>query len=594
MSPRAKPLQILMVEDNRSMAAVFKEMLVHTGLNYGLTIAENGKDAIALAELEDFDCVLLDYELPDMNARDILRKLQPNENFTSPVIILTAHTWEKLATDVLSLGAIDFITKSECSPEILTRSIVYAISRRRYQADKKHHDQASISAQLESAAQEVNFLSNYDKLTNLPNRELFLNDLEKAISRAQRHKLLISLLYIDIDNFKQINDTYGHEQGDKVLVLVGHRLQAAIRKNDVLCRIGEDEFALYLDNTCADTDAAIVAEKIQCLLAAPIDLEGHDFYICCSIGIAHQSKQVANASMLITNAQTAMFAVKANGKNSFTYYSKEMTSRVIRRFYIEREIRKSLANNEFELLYQPKIDLASGQMAGAEALLRWRHPIDGYIGPGEFIPIAEESDLILEIDDWVFNKVVQQIKQWETEGLSVPVISFNVPSREFQRGDLCGKISASLQRYGVKGQQIELEVTERLLVEHNESNQRMMTKLKKQGVIISIDDFGTGYSSFSYLLQFPCDVIKIDKSFVDEIPKSHTHCMIVESIIILAHKLGLKAVAEGVENEAQYHFIKEAGCDQIQGYYFSRPVSVDSLREKVVAMNSPPDSVNSR
>ena len=570
-----------MVEDDRVTSSTIQESLSHTGLNVTVTTAGTGKESIRLLSERIFDCVLLDYELPDMNAIDILQTVHANDTLFSPVIILTGNSCGKLPTNLLTLGAIDYITKSECSPGNLKRSIIYAISQRKYKSTNIVSNTSDISVRPEKVRNKTGFISSPDKITQLPSQEEFLSVIEQSIARATRHKLQISLLYIDIDNFKHINDAYGHAVGDKVLALISQRLRAAIRKNDVLCRYCEDEFALYLDHINTDIDSAITANKIMKILSVPITVENHDFHISCSIGISHQPQNDDDPKTLLSHAQTAMRMVKSNGKNSFIYYSNEMTDRAKHRIYIEHEIRKALVSNEFYMLYQPKIDINTTAMIGAEALIRWNHPVDGPISPLEFIPIAEDSDLILKIDNWVFDNVINQVRHWENCGLTVPVISINVPSREFQRNVLVDKILSVLKKHQVSGKKIELEVTERLLVESNESNHRMLSQLHDIGITISIDDFGTGYSSLSYLVQFPCDVIKIDKSFIDKTPHSHDNCMIVESIVILAHKLGKKVVAEGVETEEQYQYIKSIGCDQVQGYYFSKPLTTECFKNKI-------------
>jgi diguanylate cyclase (GGDEF)-like protein len=581
-----KTLQILMVEDDRVMCAVIQEMLAHTDLKLAVTTTDSGVGAVQLYKEKRFDCVLLDYELPDLNAKEILKQIGPEQCSQSPVIILTGHTWQNLATDVLSLGAIDFITKSECSPEKLQRSIIYAISRAQYQTDRNQDECSEISSKLVSAPQTVDYLSNYDTLTKLPNRDCFLSSVESAIARGSRHQLQISLLYIDIDNFKHVNDTYGHAIGDKVLISISSRIRSAVRKNDAVCRIGEDEFALCLEHSNCETGASNVAEKINQYLETPIAVGDHEFYVTCSIGIVCHTEENDHCCALLTKAQAAMFAVKKGGKNAYAYYSDEMTQRAKHRLNMEREIRKALVNNEFNLHYQPKIDIRTEKIVGAEALIRWKHPSDGVIAPIDFIPIAEDCDLILEIDDWVFNNVIRQIRRWEDADFDVPVISINVPSREFQRGNLVKKLLANLQQHQIAGKRIELEVTERLLVDNTQNNKNIFEQLKDLGAHIAIDDFGTGYSSLSYLLQFPCDVIKIDKSFIDKIPQSQENCTIVESIVMLAKKLGKTVVAEGVETKEQYQYICEIGCDQVQGFYFSEPLTAYAFRERYIKEKS--------
>ncbi|EDQ01454.1 sensory box/GGDEF domain/EAL domain protein [Shewanella benthica KT99] len=280
-------------------------------------------------------------------------------------------------------------------------------------------------------------------------------------------------------------------------------------------------------------------------------------------------------------AQTAMLSVKKNGKNSFVYFSNEMTIKAKKRLYLEQEVRLALANDDFHMVYQPKIDVKTQRITGAEALIRWHHPKNGIIPPNEFIPVAEQSDLILKLDSYILDKVINQISRWQKEGLEVPVISVNIPSREFQRGDLVASVQDTLRKYQVVGNRLEIEITERLLMDHCEDNIKILNRLKDLDIHISVDDFGTGYSSLSYLVQFPCDVLKIDKSFIDQLPQSKDNCKIVEAIIMLAHKLGKSVVAEGVETEVQYQYLSALGCDQIQGYYFYKPLNKNDFAIKL-------------
>ncbi|MCL1064024.1 EAL domain-containing protein [Shewanella benthica] len=568
-----KPLSILLVEDNRAMSAVIIELLSHTQLSLSVTSTDSGQGALDQLNANRFDCVLLDYELPDYNANEVLKRLQGKRQLSMPIIILTGHSQAKLANDVLALGAIDFITKSECSPEKLKRAITYAISRNQFRISQADEEKAQISRLLDTATAETAHLLNYDRLTQLPNRELFKVYLNKSIARACRHQLNVCLLYIDIDNFKCINDSLGHDLGDKALISFCHRLQSIIRSNDALCRVGEDEFAIYLDFIENECDAAIVAEKIIRLTGIPIEIDNHDIYLYCSIGICYHSNYTGDSETLLSNAQTAMLSVKKNGKNSFVYFSNEMTTKAQKRLYLEQEVRLALANDDFHMVYQPKIDVKTQRITGAEALIRWHHPKNGVIPPNEFIPVAEQSDLILKLDSYILDKVINQISRWQKEGLEVPVISVNIPSREFQRGDLVTSVQDTLRKYQVAGNRFEIEITERLLMDHCEDNIKILNRLKDLEIHISVDDFGTGYSSLSYLVQFPCDVLKIDKSFIDQLPQSKDNCKIVEAIIMLAHKLGKSVVAEGVETEVQYQYLSALGCDQIQGYYFYKPLN---------------------
>ncbi|WP_076414723.1 EAL domain-containing protein [Shewanella sp. UCD-KL12] len=580
------PLKILLVEDNRTMSAVIQELSAHTQLAINITTTQTGKGAFEQLNSSEFDCVLLDYELPDCNACQLLKKLQTSLLLKSPIIILTGHTQDMLAKNLLSLGATDFITKSECSPEKLHRAITYAISRVEFRNLQVENEKAIIYKKLDSATAEADYLLKYDQLTKLPNRELFKTSVNQGIARARRHKLNVCLLYIDIDNFKSINDTFGHRTGDQALIAISQKLESTIRTNDALCRIGEDEFAIYLDFTQHENGAAIVAEKILKETKSPLHINGNELYISCSIGITYHSEFTGDSDTLIAHAQTAMLSVKKRGKNSYSYYSQEMTIKAKKRLFLENEMRLAIENDDFKMLYQPKVDAKTGIIVGAEALIRWVHHKEGVISPSDFIPISEKSDLILDLDKYILNKVISQISFWQRSGLDVPVISINIPSREFQRGDLVTGIQTVLQKYQVAGSKLEIEITERLLMDHCDDNIKILNKLKDLNIHVSVDDFGTGYSSLSYLVQLPCDALKIDKSFIDMLPQSKENSQIVEAIIMLAHKLGKIVVAEGVETEAQFRYLSALNCDQIQGYYFDKPLEAATFANKLVRVRN--------
>jgi diguanylate cyclase (GGDEF)-like protein len=574
---------ILLVEDNQAMRSSLCEMLNATGLKLDVRVATTGKEAIEQYNNNCIDCVMLSYELPDMKAENVLRELQHRMAITKPIIVLTQHNKEGLALNLMAMGASDFISKLECSPSILKRSIAFAVTKQEFINQHNQNAYKELDEKLANVSKEIRYLSEYDSLTKLPNKVSLLNYLDQAISRTSRLHLLGALIYLDLDDYRYINDSYGMANGDSLMVAVAERLQRAIRSNDFIARIGDDEFAIYLDHTKDLSAAGVFAQKLGKILYAPFSVnKDADVYLSASIGICHTCEKLNNSASLLANAQAAVFEVKKSGKNNFAFYSPELTNSTKNRLYLEREIRKALTIDEFDIVYQPKVNAKTGQWMGAEALIRWQHPSDGNIPPDQFIRIAEETDLILQVDSWVLDKVAKQIRYWTNAGLNPPPISVNIPGREFLKNTLLEKIVDVIKQYQLSSEQLVLEVTERLMIDNTDTNISVLQKIKEMGVSISIDDFGTGYSSLNYLVQFPCDELKIDKSFIDNIPHCHESCLVVEAIITLGKNLNKTIVAEGVENEEQIQFLCRRDCDLIQGYYFSKPLTMENFQQQLL------------
>ena len=416
-------------------------------------------------------------------------------------------------------------------------------------------------------------LAQFDGLTGLPNRHLFQDRLLQAMAQARRSKRPMAVLFIDLDRFKLVNDTLGHAAGDKLLKEAGMRLTQCIRSGDTAGRFGGDEFGAVLLNLGDAGDASIVAQKLIDALARPFDLDGHETYVSASVGITLFPSDGEEAGALIMNADTAMFRAKEQGRNTYQFFTREMNERARERLRTDTALRRAIERGEFLLYYQPRVDLKSGAICGVEALLRWQHPDKGTVLPAEFIPVLEDSGLIVPVGEWVTREVCGQILAWKKAGIAVPPAAINLSARQFQQKDLEPTVRRILQETGVDPSHLEFELTESLLMKEPEAAARTLRRLKESGVKISVDDFGTGYSSLAYLKRFPIDSLKIDHAFIRDVTTNPEDAAITLAIIGLAHSLKLNVVAEGVETEGQVSFLSRHDCDEMQGFYFSKPVT---------------------
>jgi diguanylate cyclase (GGDEF)-like protein len=414
------------------------------------------------------------------------------------------------------------------------------------------------------------YLAHIDPVTGLPNRHAFNERLSSALAKVNQFGGNVGLLLLDLDNFKIVNDTLGHPCGDKLLKLVSQRLLESLRSGDAICRIGGDEFAIILESgSAAHGDS--VAEKLLNALTAPFDVDVHEIYVTASVGISIYPDDARDMETLTRNADTAMYQAKGRGKNAWEKFHPELDQRVQKRLSLETNLRKALERGELMLYYQPQVSLRDGRLVGLEALLRWNHPELGMISPADFIPVAEESGLIVPIGRWVIRTACRQAAAWRDAGLGEVPVSVNLSARQTKDVHLVHDISGALRETGMKPSHLELEITETVLMENVHANVELLNRLQTEGIRLSIDDFGTGYSSMAYLKRFPIDQVKIDRTFVRDIPGDGDDEAITTAIIAMAHSLGLSVVAEGVETEEQLQFLRNAGCDIMQGYYFAEP-----------------------
>ena len=419
---------------------------------------------------------------------------------------------------------------------------------------------------------EMSHLAQHDILTNLPNRTLLQDRLTQAIATACRNDFQIAVLFLDLDGFKHINDSLGHATGDRLLQLVAKRLLAAVRTSDTVCRLGGDEFVILLSEVAHAGDAGVKARKILSALGAPFEIEQNTLRITASIGVTTYPEDGQTAELLMRNADLAMYQAKEKGRSNYQFFEKGMNVRAVERQSIEGDLRFALERDEFVMHYQPKIDLKTGEITGVEALVRWRHPKRGLVGPLQFISVAEDCGLMLPIGKWVLRESCRQAKAWQDAGLPAIEIAVNVSSVEFRNDEFLAGISTILKETGLEPRYLELELTESVLMQHAEFSVPLLQKLKAMGVRLAVDDFGTGYSSLSYLRQFPIDTLKVDQSFIHEINAETDEATIISAVINMGCRLKHRVIAEGVETAEQLAFLQAHGCDEGQGYYFSRPM----------------------
>ncbi|MET0963534.1 MAG: EAL domain-containing protein [Noviherbaspirillum sp.] len=420
-------------------------------------------------------------------------------------------------------------------------------------------------------------LATHDSLTGLPNRALLLDRLRQATAAAQRHGSQVWVVFLDLDRFKVLNDSLGHKAGDTFLKNIADRLSGVLRQTDTVARLGSDEFVLILSEQPGTRLNFLLLDRIAQTVTESMQFGQKEYFLTCSMGVAAYPGDGADADLLIERADMAMFQAKERGRNNFQFYTADMNARVLERLRIDIALRTALEREEFQLHYQPQLDIESGQVVGMEALIRWHHPDMGMVYPDRFIPVAEETGMIVPIGAWVLRTACRQIRALHEAGFPAMRVAVNLSARQFGRSDLVASIEAALTEAGIAPRFLEIELTESLIMKDVNQAVDILKDLKRLGVTLSIDDFGTGYSSLAYLKRFPIDILKIDRSFVSDITSDPDDAAIVAAIISLAHNLRLQVIAEGVETREQLGYLRDEGCDQMQGYYFSKPVPYEAF-----------------
>ena len=559
-SHRREQLHVLLIEDNPGDALLFRSLVDDTGPR-ALWLEHVSTLHAGLERLQraGFDAIITDLHLPDSDGIETLRELVAAAPDV-PLVVLSHCDDDPFALELLRHGAQDYLIKGQSDGPLILKTIRYAIERK-------------------ESDQHFAFLSHYDKLTGLANRELFRDRLHQAMSRAERAGKLVALLFLDLDRFKSVNDTLGHLAGDELLVEVAARLKTCVRKSDTIARLGGDEFTVILEGLDAPVDAEIVCRKIIKSLEAPLLLRNHEIYVTTSIGVTFFPTDDVDLNGLLRNADAAMYRAKEEGRNKFHLFTADLSARAVKRLGIESALRHAVERQEFHLCYQPKVSVHTGEILGAEALLRWENPQHGLVSPVDFIPVAEETGLIVQIGEWVLRRACADIRKWHAAGFDHVSVAVNLSARQFRHGELTDIVRRALKDSGIAPRQLELEITESLLMDDTEASQIALNELKALGTSIYLDDFGTGYSSLAYLKKFPIDGLKIDRSFIRDLPGDPDDEAITQAILALSQALRLNVVAEGVENEAQLDFLRRQGCEVVQGFLFSRPLLFDGFLE---------------
>ena len=559
---------VMMVDDDPIMIDAVEAFLGEAGFDAFISTTDP-EQALAMIRSNKPDVVLLDLMMPILSGFDILARMRADAEFRYvPVIVLTSSSFSETKTRALELGATDYLAKPVDPSELILRL-------RNTLAFKAYQDQ----------------LAYYDTLTGLPNRKMFLERLDSALKRAHDSGRSCALLNFNIDRFRQINDTLGHRTGDELLRAVTHRLEESLRAGDAvgrliegesrvsMSRVGGDEFSCLVVELNQAPNAAAIARRTLALFTEPFLINGHELFVTGSIGIAVYPNDGAASDLLMKNANAAMSNAKRQGGNRFVFYSNEMNARSLERLTLENRLRNALSRGELILHYQPKVDVTSGRIVGAEALLRWQSPELGMVSPGVFIPLAEETGLILAIGEWVLFSACRQSKALREAGHGIVPIAVNVSSVQLRGKELLASISTALEETRLDPRSLILELTESMLMDNAKGAVDVMRAIKALGVQIALDDFGTGYSSLAYLKQLPLDELKIDKSFIDTVTTDSRDAAIVSTVVALAHGLGLKATAEGVETKAQLAMLGRLKCDQYQGFLYSKAVPAERFAE---------------
>ena len=561
-------LVILLIDNDPGDAGLVKSLLTDVAATpISLVEVLSLKAGIHEIRERSFDAIITDLYLPDSEGVGTLRALvEADENL--PIVVMTHRDDPGFALEIVKNGAQDYLVKGQSEGALILKTLRYAIER-------KH------------AGRYVAFLSHYDKLTGLANRELFRDRLQQAMARADRNDRLVAVLFLGLDRFKAINESLGHCAGDELLVSVADRLTKCVRKVDAVARHGGDEFTVLIEEIEQPLDVETVCRKIIAAFKEPLHIQDREIYVTASIGIAFYPKDERSIDGLLRNADAAMYRAKKEGRNKYRWFTADLNKKAVDRMATESALRHAVDRGELFLCYQPKVSLNAGEVLGVEALLRWQRPDRGLVSPLDFIPIAEDTGLIVPIGEWVLRRACEDALSWERQGLGRINVAVNLSARQFQQSDLVAAIERILVETGIVPQQLELEITESLLMDDTQASKKALDDLKAMNLMIFLDDFGTGYSSLAYLKKFPIDGLKVDRSFILDIPDDPDDAAITRAIIALSLALRLKVVAEGVEQRRQADFLHEEGCHEAQGFYFSKPLLSDEFSTWISASRHP-------
>jgi len=548
---------VVLADDDPSIRLMIRHVLESE--EFDIVEAADGLEAIKAVEKHHPALVLLDAVMPGIDGFTTCKQIKDKGHTDIPVMMITGLDDDASVERAYDVGAIDYITKP----------IKWAVLKHRVK---------SVVASVVSE-RKVQLLAYRDTLTNLPNRLLFADRLEHALIRAHRHRESVALMLIDIDDFKLVNDSFGHEAGDKLIKAIGELLTKSLRRADTVARLGGDEFAVIVEDIDGPEDAISIADNLTTILAHNVRLDDQETYTGASIGISIYPDDGDDPRTLLKNSDTALFRAKERGRHGFQFYKPEMSVTAMERLELENSLRKALERDEFVVHYQPTIDLHKNEVVGVEALLRWQHPEKGIINPCDFVPLTEDCGLIVPIGEWLIRTVCKQLKVWREEGLENQNVSINIAPRQFRDQDIVALFKELMHEHAIEASSITIELTESALIENVGEVESVLTTLSSMGMSVALDDFGTGYASIAYLKDFPVDIVKIDRDFIDGIPDNEDDSAIVNAIAGLARGLKLILLAEGVENDRQLQMLKGLGCQLGQGYYWSKALPADQYSQ---------------
>ena len=580
---------ILIIDDEEQIRNLLKDLLSPEN---DCTTVGSAEDALAILKSINFNLVISDINMGGISGLDLVPRVLEQTPDTVVVMISGQQTID-FAIEAMRAGAFDYITKPLDLRHVET-AVRRALSHHELLKQKRRYENHLEDLVKERTA-EIEHLAYHDGLTNLPNRVLFADRCTQALAIAQRNQNLVAVMLVSIDRFKKVTESLGHAAGDAVLTQAAARLQRCVTNGDTVARFEGDEFALLLTNVAETGDLAEVARAINEVFKAPFHLGGQEVYVTTSMGISLFPFNGEDSSTILRNAVAALYRAKKQGGNNYQFYAADMNAMALKRLALETSMRRAIENDEFITYYQPVVNLASGEVVGSEALVRWQHPELGLLPPGKFIGLAEDTGLILDIGDFVMRAACAQTRAWQDRGLGRLRIAVNVSARHFQQKDFLDRLVEILGETRLDPTCLELELTETSIMENTESAVKLLSQIRKLGVRVAIDDFGTGYSSLSYLKRLPIDTVKLDRSFVKGATTDPDDAALVMAIVTLAHNLKLRVIAEGVETEEQVVFLRLLRCDEAQGFLFGKPmppevfessITVDPKRKLHVLSNS--------
>lgn len=570
---KTNPPKILVIDDDKQIRKLILDLFDEV---YICREAGSAEEALLVLGEENFDLVISDINMGGMSGLELV----PHVSSISPdsiVLMISGQNNIETAIEAMRVGAFDYLMKP-----FDIRHVEAAVERALKQSSllkEKRRYKDQLEKLLTERTAEVNRLAYYDTLTGLPNRTLFIDRLEQAVAVAQRADELLGILFISLDQLKKVNDTLGHLPGDQLMKQVAARLRSCVTEGDTVARFGGDEFAVMLTHVEVAKDVVETIGSIRTALNPPFDLDGQELFATTSVGVSLFPHDGQESQSLLKNAGSALYRAKKSGGDNYRFYTEDMNTKASKQFALETSLRHAIDNEEFVLHYQPRLAVDTLKITGVEALVRWKHPQLGMVSPAEFIPLAEDSGLILPIGEWVLRTACRQNREWQEKGFDPMRVGVNVSARQFHQQYLAEIVLQILEETGLAPKYLDLELTESSIMSNAQATIDVLTKLKERDVTISIDDFGTGFSSLSYLKRLPIDALKIDQSFVRDVTTDPDDAALVMAIVTLAHNLRLQVVAEGVETEEQLRFLHLLRCDEVQGYLFSKPLPAQALEQ---------------